>query len=68
MPNSKIQYLPCNYLKHAAICGDNKPCLLIAMEKWVQDWQKEEISNIEHFPLTSQAASAFLRICFAMLL
>lgn len=67
--NTKILYSSCNYLGNAAVLGDNKPSFIRATTKWVQDWQNDRISNFEHFLLTSQRSSAFLRtlLCDASL-
>ena len=67
--NSKRQFSTTNYLRNAAVLGDEKPSFLRAFSAWLRDWQQEQISNWERFTLTSQTASAFTRtlLCHASL-
>ena len=62
LSNSKARYSTANYLGNAAVIGDNKPSLLRAMARWIQNWQEKKIPNCEKITLTSQTASAFVRV------
>ena len=55
-----------NYLRNAAVNGDQKPSLLRVMAEWVQKWQTERIPNCEKFTLIAQTGSALVRTLLSL--
>ena len=68
--NSKARYSTAIYLGNAAVIGDNKSSFSRAMADWIRNWQEKKIPNCKKFTLTSQTASAFVRMlkCYASLI